>query len=196
MPRFVIKDPSIPVETSTLAKKLDENRIYMLSNLSAFFAENDIEQETMNRTILSVKEHVKIIEKEISGYFPNLPDTPFALARSPFTIRVEDVPESAQEEFIELIASVAAKTDISSMSVTKFWIKGLQSYPVLSEIALRLILPFPTTYLCETGFSSLLVIKSKYRSRLVAENDLCCALAKTAPRISDLARKKQAHLSH
>ena len=132
----------------------------MFSNLSAFFEENDIEQETMNRTILFVKEHIKILEEEISRYFPNLPDAPFALARSPFTIRVEDVPENAQEEFIELITSDAAKTDFSSMSVTKFWIKSLQSYPVLSEIALRLILPFPTTYLCEAGFSSLLVIKS------------------------------------
>ena len=150
----------------------------------------------MNRRILSVKEHLKILEEEISRYFHNLPDTPFALAGSPFTIRVEDVPENAQEEFIELISSDAAKTNFSSMSVTKFWIKSLQSYPVLSEIALRLILPFPTTYLCKTGFSSLLVIKSKYRSRLVAENDLRCALAKTAPRISDLARKKQAHPSH
>ena len=177
-------------------KKLDENIICMLSNLSAFFEENDIEQETMNRTILSVKEHLKILEEEISRYFPNLPDTPFALARCPFTIRVEDVPENAQEEFIELITSDAAKTDFSSMSVTKYWIKSLQSYPVLSEIALRLILPFPTTYLCETDFSSLLVIKSKYRSRLVAENDLRCALAKTATRISDLARKKLAHPSH
>ena len=168
----------------------------MLSNLSAFFEENDIEQETMNRTMLSVKEHIKVLEEEISRYFPNLPDTPFALARSPFTIRAEDVPENAQEEFIELITSDAAKTDFSSMSVTKFWIKSLQSYPVLSEIALSLILPFTKTYLCETGFSSLLVIKSKYRSRLVAENNLRCALAKTAPRISDLARKKQAYPSH
>ena len=125
----------------------------MLSNLYAFFEENDIELETMNRTILSVKEHLKILEEEISRYFPNLRDTSFALASSPFTIRVEDVPENAQEEFIELITSNAPKTNYSSMSVTKFWIKSLQSYPVLSEI-----LPFPTTYLCETGFSSLLVI--------------------------------------
>ena len=150
----------------------------------------------MNRTILYVKEHLRIIEVEISRYFPNLPDTPFALARSPFTIRVEDVPENAQEELSELISSDAAKINFSSMSVTKFWIKSLQSYPVLFEIALRLILPFPTTYLCEAGFSSLFVIKSNYRSRLVAENGLHCALAKTAPRISDLARKKQAHPSH
>ena len=101
-----------------------------------------------------------------------------------------------RKEFIELITSDAAKNDFSSMSITKFWIKCLQSYPVLSEMVLRLLLPFPTTYLCETGFSSLLVIKSKYRSRLVAEDDLRCALAKTAPRISDLARKKQAQPSH
>ena len=125
----------------------------MLSNLYAFFEENDIELETMNGTILSVKEHLKILEEEISIYFPNLRDTSFALASSPFTIRVEDVPENAQEEFIELITSNAPKINYSSMSVTKFWIKSLQSYPVLSEI-----LPFPTTYLCETGFSSLLVI--------------------------------------
>ena len=103
-----------------LQKKLGENRNYMLSNLSAFFEENDIEQETINRTILSVKEHLKILEEEISRYFPNLPDTPFALVRSSFTIRVEDVPENAQEEFIELITSDAAKIDFSSMSVTKF----------------------------------------------------------------------------
>ena len=160
----------------------------MLSNLSAFFEEDDIEQETMNRTILSVKEHMKILEEVISRYLTNLSDIPFALDRSPFTIRVRDVPENAQEEFIELITSEAAKTNFSSMSVTKYWIKSLQSYPVLSEVALRLILPFQTTYLCEAGFSSLLVIKSKYRSRLVAENDPSCAHATTAPRISDLAR--------
>ena len=81
----------------------------MLSNLYAFFEENDIELETMNRTILSVKEHLKILEEEISRYFPNLRDTSFALASSPFTIRVEDVPENAQEEFIELITSNAPK---------------------------------------------------------------------------------------
>ena len=110
MPRFVRKAQSIPVETFQLwQKNLDENRIYMFSNLSAFFEENDTEQETMNRTILSVKEQLKILEEKISRYFLNLPNTPFVLARSPFIIKVEDVPENAQEEFIELITSDAAK---------------------------------------------------------------------------------------
>uniref|UniRef100_A0A8C5PY01 Uncharacterized protein n=1 Tax=Leptobrachium leishanense TaxID=445787 RepID=A0A8C5PY01_9ANUR len=148
-------------------KKLDNNNIYIIT------------------MIISVKEHLHMLEDEISLYFPNVLDTPFALARSPFTVKVEDVPETAQEEFIELINNDASRKQIH-----------LQSYPVLSETVLRLLLPFPTTYLCETGFSSLLVIKSKCRSRLVVEDDLQYALAKTAPRISDLVRRKQSQPSH
>lgn len=177
-------------------KKLDENKIYMLPTLSAFFEEHDIEPHTRITVVISVKEHLDMLAGEISWYFPNLPEVPFALARRPFTVRAEDVPETAQEEFIRLTNSDAARADFSTMPVTQFWVKCLQSYPVLSETVLRLLLPFPTTYLCETGFSSLLVIKSKYRSRLVVEDDLRCALAKTTPRISDLVRKKQSQPSH
>ncbi|KAL6046540.1 hypothetical protein STEG23_018200 [Scotinomys teguina] len=177
-------------------KKLDENKIYMLPTLSAFFEEHDIEPPKRIAMIISVKEHLHMLAGEISWYFPNLPDIPFALARSPFTVRVEDVPQTVQEEFIDLLSSDAARIDFSTLPVTQFWIKCLQPYPVLSETVLRLLLPFPTTHLCETGFSSLLVIKSKYRSRLAVENDLRCALAKTVPRISDLVRKKQSQPSH
>ena len=35
-------------------------------------------------------------------------------------------------------------------------------YPGLSEIALKTLLPFPSTYLCETGFSTMSVIKCIY----------------------------------
>ncbi|XP_039180852.1 zinc finger BED domain-containing protein 5-like isoform X2 [Crotalus tigris] len=190
------KIQSFQMKLQLWQKKLDENKIYMLPTLSAFFEEHDIEPDKKITMIISVKEHLHMLADEISSYFPNLPDTPFALARNPFTVKVENVPETAQEEFIELINSDAARTDFSTMPVTKFWIKCLQSYPILSETVLRLLLPFPTTSLCETGFSSLLVIKSIYRSRLVVEDDLRCALAKTAPRISDLVRKKQSQPSH
>ncbi|XP_065668077.1 zinc finger BED domain-containing protein 5-like [Hydra vulgaris] len=164
--------------------------------LSAFYEKNSIEPDKRNTMIISVKEHLHMLADEISSYFPNLLNIPFALARNPFTVKVEDVPETSQEEFIELISSDAAKNDLSLMSVTQLWIKCLQPYPVLSEIVLRLFLPFSTTYLCKTGFSSQLVIKSKYRNRLNAEDDLRCALAKTAQIISDLVKHKQAKPSH
>nr|XP_021512928.1 protein ZBED8-like [Meriones unguiculatus] len=190
------KIQSFQMKLQLWQKKLDENKIYMLPTLSAFFEEHDIEAHERITMIISVKEHLHVLAGEISWYFPDLPDVPFALARSPFTVNVEDVPETAQGEFTELMNSDAARTDFSTMPVTNFWIKCLQPYPVLAETVLRLLLPFPTTYLCEAGFSSLLVIKSKYRSRLAVENDLRCALAKTAPRIPDLVRKKQSQPSH
>ncbi|XP_007648258.1 zinc finger BED domain-containing protein 5 [Cricetulus griseus] len=190
------KIQSFQMKLELWQNKLDENKIHMLPTLSAFFEEHDIKPSKRITVIISMKKHLHMLAQEISWYFPNLPDVPFALARSPFTVNVEDIPEPAQEEFIELVNSDAARTDFSTLPVTQFWIKCLQSYPVLSETVLRLLLPFPTTYLCEKGFSSLLVIKSKYRRRLAVENDLRCALAKTTPRISDLVRKKQSQPSH
>ena len=58
---------------------------------------------------LSVKEHLKILEEEISRYFPNLPDTPFALARSPFNIRVEDVPEMHKRSSLNSLPAMQQK---------------------------------------------------------------------------------------
>ena len=80
MPKFVI-----PVETLTLARKLDKNKKNLdenrtLSNLSAFSEENDMERKTMNRRILSVKERFEILEEDISRYFLNSPGIPFFLS--------------------------------------------------------------------------------------------------------------------
>jgi hypothetical protein len=55
---------------------------------------------------------------------------------------------------------------------------------------------FRTTYECEVGFSSLLQIKTKYRSRLSVGDDLRSALSSTSPRIKKLAVEKQAQPSH
>jgi len=38
-------------------------------------------------------------------------------------------------------------------------------YPNLHEIALRFLLCFSTTYLCETAFSAMTVLKTKQRNR-------------------------------
>ena len=108
----------------------DENKIYMLPTLSSFFEEYDIKPDRSMKIIISMKEHLHMLADEIS-YFPNLPDILFAFARRPFKVEVEDVPETAQEKLIELINSNAVRTDFSTMSVTKFYIKCLQSYLVL-----------------------------------------------------------------
>ena len=42
----------------------------------------------------------------------------------------------------------------------------LRSYPILFQESLKIIIPFPSSYLCEVGFSAVAFIKDKYRNRL------------------------------
>ena len=50
-----------------------------------------------------------------------------------------------------------------------FWLRRRATHPLLSDRALKFIMPFITSYLCEQGFSSMLYVKNKYRTRI---NDL------------------------
>lgn len=62
-------------------------------------------------------------------------------------------------------------------------------YAELSEIAIKLLLNFTSTYLCETSFSAMTVIKTKQRNRLNAENAMRIAISNIEPRIKRLAHK-------
>ena len=109
---------------------------------------------------------------------------------------IPDDQDDEQEEFINLIYDSGAKAIFSTMSVPQFWCSMLLTYPLVSQIVIKALLPFLSTYLCETGFSSLLTIKTRNRNRLKVEHYLRCCLSKTEPRISQLVEKKQFQPSH
>jgi hypothetical protein len=46
----------------------------------------------------------------------------------------------------------------------------------LSREALNILLSFETTYRCESGFSEVAAIRTKYRSMMNVENDLTAAI--------------------
>ena len=69
-------------------------------------------------------------------------------------------------------------------------------YPTVSKFVKRKLIPFATTWLCETAFSGLCVSKTKHRNRLDVEADLGLCLSKMKPRFQKLADAKQAQLSH
>ena len=62
-------------------------------------------------------------------------------------------------------------------------------YSTVAEKGNQGILPFVSTYLCETGFSTLLQMKIKQSNRLDVENDVHCALSNTFPGIHELSKK-------
>lgn len=84
----------------------------------------------------------------------------------------------------------------SSITLPAFWIHACGEFPELSAIALKLLMPFSSTYLCEAGFSVLVSIKIKYRNRLNIKLPLRLALSDIEPRLEKLVSAKQAQKSH
>jgi len=81
-----------------------------------------------------------------------------------------------------------AKYVYETNTICDFWLKVSDIYPNVGKEALKKVLLFPSTYLCECGFSALLHVKTKNRHRLnfTLEDDLRCVLSTTQPRIGNL----------
>ena len=69
-------------------------------------------------------------------------------------------------------------------------------YYDLGRKALGTFLPFPTTYLCELGFSTLTSIKTKQRNSLNANADMRVALSTLEPDWEKLLSSGQQQISH
>ena len=72
---------------------------------------------------------------------------------------MKDVQFDMQEEFIELTNSSSDKDIHETQDLVTFWLAMRNNYLQLTYIALQVLLPFSSTYLCESAFSTL--VKSK-----------------------------------
>ncbi|XP_073501335.1 protein FAM200C-like [Phyllobates terribilis] len=141
--------------------------------------------------------HLDELAKSLDGYFPTRESYP-AWVRQPFTFAVEtaDVNYEYLDEIIEIQQSQVQEQLFRTTTLSTFWCRQLEKYPIIAKKALEFLIPFVTTYLCEQSFSRMLDIKTKKRNRLCCENDIRVALAKVKPRISELVSQKQQQKSH
>lgn len=176
---------------------IQSDTLAMFSNVTEYIDQNP-RSKTDKFTGL-VTEHLMKMEEEINSYFPSLDGDEFVYLRNPFSTdaQVLQAGTGRQEELVEMQHDDSALHVYSEKNLCGFWFSMRNSYRQIAEPAIRALLVFPSTWLCESAFSVLLGIKSKYRSKLnTPEHDLRCAIAKVSPRISELVAKKQAHPSH
>ena len=84
------------------------------------------------------------------------------------------------EDLLEMKAMLGVNVTIENFPLADFWCSQLESYPYLTHFALQNVLPFATTYLCEAGFSVLVLIKTNARNRLGdVDHDMRLALSIT-----------------
>ena len=165
-------------------RKIEAGRLGRFARMTNLIEVYDYQlKEELRHTIIL---QLKVLRDEFTRYFPDIRKSDFNFARNPFVEKVQDCIaddlDEVQEEFLHLINDSNAKVLFSTLTIPQFWCSMLSTYPLVAQIATKSILPFPSTYLCKSGFSSLLTIKTKNRNRLDVGPDLRCCLSKTEPR--------------
>ncbi|KAI6661430.1 hypothetical protein LOD99_13302 [Oopsacas minuta] len=155
---FVDKLSAFQAMLDLWRNKINSGRITMFSHLCSYVEDCEISiSEALQNDIAT---HLQSLKDEFSRYFPETTKSKFNLIRNPFLAKIDDcIPDNhdaAQEDFIKLVNDSGAQTLFSRVDLPSFWSSVLGSYPIVSQIALKLLMPFPSTYLCEAAFHSIL----------------------------------------
>ncbi len=141
-------------------------------------------------------EHISALRGHFQKYFPDN-SVQFDWVRDPFTAPApDDLSSSEEEQFIEMTSDSSMRLKFPSQTLCEFWLGVEREFTLIGQKAVEILLPFATSYLCETGFSAVASLKTKYRSRLNIEHDLRVAISKLLPRFQQICSEKQAHCSH
>ncbi|XP_068227678.1 protein FAM200C-like [Palaemon carinicauda] len=109
------------------------------------------------------------------------------IGHNSFRCTVDDLPDDIQEEFFKVINKTAVNEefqDQQQFNSSNCWVMRLSAFPKTKKIALKVVIPFSSSYLCHSGSSTLLVIKSKAKYRLYADADMQCASSHRDPRFN------------
>jgi hypothetical protein len=61
----------------------------------------------------------------------------------------------ADGELVDLSEDTSLKLNFNRRKLTQFWLSVQQTCPTFSAEALKVLLPFSSSYICEVGFSAM-----------------------------------------
>ncbi|GFX85950.1 zinc finger BED domain-containing protein 5 [Trichonephila clavipes] len=85
--------------------------------------------------------------------------------RYPFQNTPEELSTAEEEIFIDFTSNGEIKRQFCNKTPFQFLAKVDDEFSALKTKAFRILLPFSTSYLCETRYSVLAALKTKYRKR-------------------------------
>jgi len=148
-----------------------------------------------------MKTHLRELKIQLLEYFScNDNDFSNRWVLNPFDeniVAVAKLPIETHNQLIELSANKTLQLQFASQDLNKFWIARKNEYGSLVTEALKILIPFATSYLYEKGFSSMMAIKTKNRNRLLSlKNNLLLCVSDVEPQIKQLLNVKQIQRSH
>lgn len=167
----------------------------MFHFFSQFLQEVHINECELKNIIV---EHLTGLIAAFDKYFPEEEDIRHGnmWILNPFIEQDTNLSGLEKEKLIDLSCDSVTKLVFQTKSVTQFWVTIKDEYPELHENALRILLPFASTYLCESAFSAMACIKTKERNRLDLNPALRLALTNITPRMDKLLNEMTQQKSH
>ncbi|CAM5130319.1 unnamed protein product [Natator depressus] len=155
----------------------------MFHNLATIIANagEDLDVTSLRKVI---SEHLTNLAERFEFNFPaeEDPQKGTGWIQNPFIPLKDDLIVTTEDKLLELAADERLKMSFkTTTSFASFWIKVKAEYPEFTEIALKTLLPFPSTNLCETGFSTMSVFKTKYKNSTDSHSPLHVALSSIEP---------------
>jgi len=95
-----------------------------------------------------------------------------------------------KEDAVEMKGSRKIVMNFHLIQLDTFWCTQLNAYPQLTKTALKVLVPFATNYLCQSGFSTLLHFKSKAKNLSEPDEDMRVAISNKEPHCSMIIEKK------
>ena len=115
-----------------------------------------------------VRDHLSLLLQEFERYFSTTKDPRNAKEWicDPFVNKLGESSMSVQQEdqLLEIENDGDLKRTFETTTLPMFWLKIKPEYPYIATRALKTLLPFPTSYLCEAGFSAVTATKTKLRN--------------------------------
>ncbi|KAG7157133.1 ZBED8-like 4 [Homarus americanus] len=137
-----------------IAKKKKAHTIGMVKRVLGEASERKIQQislsdDTVKRRIREMSDDImeQVIQENKSSP-SEFEEEEGKLVRNPFsgTPDIAAIPDDGQDEFLDLRNDSVARDLYEEKSLTVFWCSMYQSYPKVSEIVLRVLLPFSSPF--------------------------------------------------
>lgn len=145
----------------------------------------------------AITQHLTQLSQKFADYLPDDPQHENRWILDPFSVDPsEDMAPSTllKNELMELSTDSSLELQLTQVDLSSFWILVDSQYPSLSKQAIKFLLPFTDTYLCESGFSMVNVTKSKARNRLKANLNATLCLSPSPNLISLFPKSKSVSL--
>ncbi|GFU34912.1 zinc finger BED domain-containing protein 5 [Trichonephila clavipes] len=180
------------------SRNLKQKNLEMFENADKCVQIYKTEEQNVEVVYKNIEYHLAMLAKNFKKYFfaeDNLIAS-YEGVRDPFQNTPEGLSTTEEESFIDFTSSGEIKRQFCNKFLFQLWAEVDDEFSELKTKSFRILLPFSTSYLCETEFSAVAALKTKYRSQLNIEKELRVSISNIKPSFENLCSARQAHGSH